>query len=56
MAINDERLNFAGTTIDKQSLPMNMLDLEGKKILIWPETARSSDPANVVIADPRTKM
>jgi hypothetical protein len=34
---------------------MNMLHLEGKKVLIQLEAAVSSNPTNIVIGEPRNK-
>ena len=39
--------------IDQQPFPMNALDLQGKKVLIWPEAAESANKDNVVIGEPR---
>ena len=52
-AINDGRLSFAGMQIDKQPFPMNTLDLQGKKMLIRPEVAKSANKNNVVVGEPR---
>jgi hypothetical protein len=37
--------------IDKQQFPMNVLELEGKKVLIQPEVARPYNPTNMVIGE-----
>jgi hypothetical protein len=42
--------------IDKRLFPMNMLVLEGKKVLVWPEADESSNLTNVVIGEPRNKV
>src|SRR4051812_25566518 len=39
--------------IDKQPFPMNTLELHGKKVLIRPEVAESSNKNNIVIGEPR---
>ena len=39
--------------IDKQPFPMNTLGLEGKKVLIQPEVARSANKNNVIVGEPR---
>ena len=39
--------------IDIQPFPMNVLDLEGKKVLLWPEAAEGANKSNVVIGEPR---
>ena len=52
-AINDGRLSFADMQIDKQPFPMNNLDLQGKKMLIRPEVAKSANKDNVVVGEPR---
>ena len=41
--------------IDTQPFPMNVLDLEGKKILLQPETAEGANKSNVVIGETRKK-
>ena len=52
-ALNDGRLSFAGMAIDTQPFPMNVLDLEGKKVLLRPEAAEGANKSNVVIGEPR---
>ena len=52
-ALNDGRLSFAGMAIDTQPFPMNVLDLEGKKLLLRPEAAEGANKANVVVGEPR---
>ena len=52
-ALNDGRLSFAGMAIDTQPFPMNVLDLEGKKILLRPETAEGANKSNVVFGEAR---
>jgi hypothetical protein len=42
--------------IDKRPFPMNVLELEGKKVLVWPEVDESSNSTNVVIGEPRKKV
>ena len=32
---------------------MNVLDLEGRKILLWPEAAEGANRSNVIIGEPR---
>ena len=39
--------------VDKQPFPMNTMDLEGKKLLIRPEVAKSANKANVIVGEPR---
>src|SRR5438132_1187098 len=39
--------------IDKQPFSMNTLRLEGKKVLIQPEVARSANKNNVIVGEPR---
>ena len=39
--------------IDTQPFPMNVLDLEGKKLLLRPEAAEGANKANVVVGEPR---
>ena len=39
--------------IDTQPFPMNVLDLEGKKVLLRPEAAEAANKSNVVIGEPR---
>ena len=39
--------------IDTQPCPMNVLDLEGKKILLRPEAAEGATKSNVVIGESR---
>ena len=53
MALNDGRLSFAGIAINIQPFPMNMLDLEGKKVLLRSEAAEGTNKSNVVIGEPR---
>ena len=52
-AINDGRLNFAEMQVDKQPFPINTMDMEGKKMLIHPNIAKSVNKNNVVIGEPR---
>jgi hypothetical protein len=53
-AINDGRLVFQGMQIDRQSFPINTLEMNGKKVLIWLEMADKGKGKNIVIGDPRT--
>ena len=39
--------------IGTQPFPMNVLDLEGKKVLLRPEAAEGANKSNVVIGEPR---
>jgi hypothetical protein len=39
--------------IEKQPFPMNTLELQGKKVLIRPEAARSTKKNNVLVGEPR---
>src|SRR3954465_9468922 len=39
--------------VDKQPFPMNTMDLEGRKMLIRPDIAESSNKDNVVIGESR---
>ena len=52
-AINEGRLSFVNMAIDQQPFPMNALDLQGKKVLIRLEAAKSANKDNVVIGEPR---
>jgi hypothetical protein len=61
-AINEGRLEFAENPqmkLDKDPLQvdMNMVELEGKKVLVWPSQADSTEDKKVVIGDERqTRM
>ena len=47
-------MSFADSmAIDQKPFPMIALDLQGKKVLIRPEAARSANPDNVVVGEPR---
>ena len=39
--------------IDTQPFPMNVLDLEGKKVLLRPEAAEGANKSNMIIGKPR---
>lgn len=39
--------------VDTRPFPMNIVWLEGKKFLLWPEAAEDTNKTNVVVGDPR---
>ena len=39
--------------IDQKPFPMNVLQMEGKKVLLRPEAAEGANKSNVVIGEPR---
>lgn len=55
-AINEGRLSFSEMQVDKQPFPMgsiNTIDLEGKKVLLRPEQAKSVEGKDVIIGESR---
>ena len=48
---NDGWLSFADMVVEKYPFPMNMMNLEGKKVLIQSEVAELAHKDNVVIGE-----
>jgi hypothetical protein len=60
-AINEGRLKFQEMQVDTEPFPMNMIDFEGKKVLIRPNTDDKEKGKKVIIgnireADERNKV
>jgi hypothetical protein len=49
MAINEGRLKFQEMQIDTEPFPMNMIDFEGKKVLVRPNTIDKGKGKEIVI-------
>jgi hypothetical protein len=54
-AFSDRWLKLCTIAIDKHPFPMKVLDLEGQKVLVRPETTGSSNLANIVIGELESK-
>jgi hypothetical protein len=52
-AINEGRLKFQEMWVDTEPFPMNMIDFEGKKVLIRPNTADKGKGKEIVIGNAR---
>jgi hypothetical protein len=52
-AINEGRLKFQEMQVDTEPFLMNMIDFEGKKVLIWPNTADKGKSKEIVIDNAR---
>jgi hypothetical protein len=52
-AINEGRLKFQEIQVDTEPFPMNVIDFEGKKVLIRPSTADKGKDKEVIIGDAR---
>lgn len=39
--------------VDKQPFPVNLMDLNGKKVLVWPDVADKYKDKGIIIGDPR---
>jgi hypothetical protein len=52
-AINEGRLKFQEMQVDTEPFPMNMIDFEGKKVLIRPNTADKGKGKEIVIGNAR---
>jgi hypothetical protein len=52
-AINERRLKFQEMQVDTEPFPMNMIDFEGKKVLIRPSTADKEKGKEVIIGNAR---
>jgi hypothetical protein len=50
-AINEGRLKFQEMQVDTEPFPINMIDFEGKKVLIWPNTVDKGKGKEIVIGD-----
>jgi hypothetical protein len=52
-AINEGRLKFQEMQVDTEPFTMNVIDFEGKKVLIWPSTTDKGKGKEVIIVDAR---
>jgi hypothetical protein len=52
-AINEERLKFQEIRVDTEPFPMNMVDFEGKRILVRPNTADKGKDKEIIIGNAR---
>jgi hypothetical protein len=52
-AINEERLKFQEMQVDTEPFPMNMIDFEGKKVLVRPNTTDKDKGEEIVIGNAR---
>jgi hypothetical protein len=52
-AINEGQLKFQEMQVDTEPFPMNMIDFEGKKVLIRPNTADKGKGKEIVIGNAR---
>jgi hypothetical protein len=52
-AINEGRLKFQEMQVDTEPFPMNMIDFEGKKVLVRPNTADKGKGEEIVISNAR---
>jgi hypothetical protein len=52
-AINEGRLKFQELQVDTEPFPMNVIDFEGKKVLIRPSMADKGKGKEVIIGDAR---
>jgi hypothetical protein len=52
-AINEGRLKFQEMQVDTEPFPMNMIDFEGKKVLVRPNTADKGKGKEIVIGNAR---
>jgi hypothetical protein len=52
-AINEGRLKFQEMQVDTEPFPVNVIDFEGKKVLIRPNTADKGKGKEIVIGDTR---
>jgi hypothetical protein len=52
-AMNEGRLKFQEMQIDTEPFPMNMIDFEGKKVLVQPNTADKGKGKEIVIGNAR---
>jgi hypothetical protein len=49
--LNESRLNFQEMWAHKQHFPVNIMDLDGKRALVWPKVA-DNDKGKCLISDP----
>jgi hypothetical protein len=52
-AINEGRLKFQEMQVDTEPFPMNMIDIEGKKVLVRPNIADKGKGKEIVISNAR---
>jgi hypothetical protein len=52
-AINEGRLKFQEMQVDTEPFPMNMIDFEGKRILVRPNTADKGKGKEIIIGNAR---
>jgi hypothetical protein len=51
-----DHLDTKGYTSHSQILPKGVINLEGKKILVWPSQAETTKGKNVIIGESREKV
>ena len=54
-AIDQGHLAFKSMQIDQQPFPMNVIDLQGAKVLVRPHQAESTKGKNVIIGKERSE-
>jgi hypothetical protein len=52
-AINEGRLKFQEIQVDTEPFPMNMIDFEGKKVLVRPNTTDKGKDKEIIIGNTR---
>jgi hypothetical protein len=50
-AINEGRLKFQEIQVDMEPFPINIINFDGKKVLIWPSAADRGKGKEVIIDD-----
>jgi hypothetical protein len=53
LAINEGRLKFQEMQVDTEPFPMNMINFEGKRILVWSNTADKGKDKEIIIGNAR---
>jgi hypothetical protein len=55
-AINEGRLTFHEMQVDKTPFPINTMDLQQPKVLVWPHQAEATKGKNVVIGEAKPDL
>jgi hypothetical protein len=55
-AINEGRLTFHEMQVDKAPFPINTMDLQQPKVLVWPHQAEATKSKNMVMGDAKPDL
>jgi hypothetical protein len=52
-SLTKDDFKFQEMQVDTEPFPMNMIDFEGKRILVWPNTADKGEDKEIIISNAR---